>query len=185
MYKRKNDIVFLSAIIGLHWAVSFPLNSWFSETMPRHQLLQLPAMLILGIVAGWQFSKRIRPGISGSISIFIVVMASLIFWMLPHSIDRSVISPAFNRLMHINIFGVGFFCIPAIRNLILELRVLFLGMIAAMFIAAGYTLTSYDTLLCSSFDIIQQQETGAKLIIIGASLFALNLFVFFRGLGRT
>ncbi len=86
--------------------------------------------------------------------------------------------------MHINLFAVGFFWLPAMRDLILELKILFLGMIAAMLIAAGYTLISYDTLLCSAFDIIQQQETGGKLIIIGVSLFALNLVVFFRGLGR-
>lgn len=185
MFKRKADIIFLIIIAGLFWLISFPLNDWFSETMPRHQVLQLPTMMILGVLSGWRFSSKICPEVSWSVAIYIFVMASLIFWMLPHSVDIAVINPFFNRVMHLNMFAAGLFFIPAMRGVILELKILFLGMIAAMIIAVGYTLINYDILLCSAFDIVQQRETGNRLIIIGLVLFVLNLFIFFKGLGKS
>lgn len=152
--------------------------------MPRHQIYQLPAMLVLGLVSGWWFSKKVQLNMSGGITGLIFTMASLVFWMLPRSIDLSVIKPAFNRMMHLNIFVVGFFLVPAFKNFILELRILFLGMLAAMCVAVGYTLTKYDSLLCSSFDIGQQRQTGHSLIIIGVILLVMVPVVFFKEVGK-
>jgi len=146
--------------------------------------MQLPAMLVIGIITGAWFAKRIRLDMSWGITVFIFIMFSLMFWMLPHSVDMAVINPAFNRLMHLNIFIAGFFFIPGLRGMILEVRILFLGMIAAMAIATGYALMVYDILLCSAFDVVQQRETGVRLLIIGLALFVFAIFTFFKNIGR-
>ncbi|MBS1749597.1 MAG: hypothetical protein JST63_06820 [Bacteroidetes bacterium] len=184
MHSKKSHIVFILVISGLFWLISFPLNQWFSETMPRHQALQLPCMLGLGMISGWRYSKFNIIATSRSIAILVFVMSSLIFWMLPHSIDYAVIHPAFNRVMHINMFVAGYLLFPVLRKTLFEIKILFLGMISAMFIATGITLVTYNLLLCSAFTIDQQKETGSLLTIIGLVLFVTTLITFFRGLGK-
>lgn len=118
------------------------------------------------------------------IAILIFIMSSFIFWMLPHSIDYAVISTSFNRIMHINMLAAGFILIPVFRHIIFEVKIIFLGMWAAMIIATGIALLAFNILLCSAFTIEQQKETGWWLIIIGVGLYAFTLFVFFRGLSE-
>ncbi len=172
--------MFILIIAGLWYIISFPFNEWFSETMVRHQLLQLPSMLALGLITGWWFSKYFSLKVSNGIAALIFIMASLIFWMLPHSIDLAVIDPSFNRVMHFNMIIAGFFFAPAMKNMIFEIKIIFPGMITAMLIATGITLLTYDMLLCSAFNIEQQKETGLRLIFAGAALFITTLVFFFR-----
>lgn len=152
--------------------------------MPRHQLLQLPALFVLGIIWGSRFSKDKVIDLSWSIAIFIFIMSSFVFWMLPHSIDVAAINAWFNRVMHINMLVAGFLLVPALRHALFEIKIIFLGMWAAMITAAGIALRVFDILLCSAFTIEQQKETGLWLIIIGTGLYAFTLFVFFSGLSR-
>lgn len=170
--------------MGAAALISFPLNEWLSETMPRHQILQLPAMFGLGIIAGHRFSKKLTLDAPWRIATLVFIMSSLIFWMLPRSVDLSVIDTSFNRVMHINMLTAGFFVVPALRNAILEIKIIFLGMTAAMITASGGVLLVFDLLLCSAFTIEQQRQTGQLMIIIGSTLYVYAFFVFFRGLRK-
>lgn len=184
MFKKKQNIIFALVIPALFILISFSLNEWFSETMPRHQLLQLPAMLVLGIISGVFFSKLSVKDVSWGIAVLIFIMSSLIFWMLPHSIDLAVINKSVNKLMNLNIFAAGFLLMPVIRNTIFEVKILFLGMLSVMVLVTGITLKVFNILLCSSFNILQQKETGFYLIIIGLSLFVFTFINFFSGLRK-
>jgi len=148
--------------------------------MPRHQLIQLPSMILLGMVTAVIFSQFSITDVYYGIAALIVVIASLIFWMLPHSIDYAVVNPWFNRIMHFNMFICGILIIASLRKMMLEVKIFFLGMCTAMMIASGISLRVFDILLCSSFDIAQQKETGTYLIGFGAFLFVLTGFIFFR-----
>lgn len=184
MFKRKQHIIFTLVIFVLFILISFLLNDWFSETMPRHQLLQLPAMIALGIISGAYFSKLSVKALYWGIAILIFIMSSLIFWMLPHSIDWAVINSSFNRIMHINMFVAGFLLMPVLRSIIFEVKIIFLGMLSAMVLATGITLKAFNILLCSSFNVFQQKETGFYLMIIGLSLFVVTFIIFFKGLRK-
>ncbi|HMW65575.1 MAG TPA: hypothetical protein PK695_06270 [Chitinophagaceae bacterium] len=111
-------------------------------------------------------------------------MFSFIFWMLPHSIDAAVIDIRFNRFMLLNMFAAGLLLYPVLKYIRFEVRILFLGMFAAMIIATGIALISFNILLCSAFNIEQQKETGAGMIKAGVLFFFLALFVFFKGIGK-
>ena len=80
-------------------------------------------------------------------------------------------------------FIAGTLLMPALRNILFEIKILFLGMLAAMMLATGITLRAFNVLLCSSFDIVQQKETGFYLIIIGFLLFVLTFITFFKATG--
>ena len=184
MFKRKKDTVFVLIILLLFILLSYPLNEWLSATMPRHQIIQLPAMFGLGLILGIHFSNLNIKKTSWGIAILIFTMASFIFWMIPHSIDNTVINATFNRVMHLNMLITGILLIAVLRNIRFEIKILFLGMLSAMMLATGITLRAFDILLCSSFDIGQQKETGFYLIIIGFLLFVLTFVVFFKASGE-
>lgn len=70
------------------------------------------------------------------------------------------------------------------RRASLEMQTAFLGMIAAMLLAAGFALRSFDILLCASFTISQQKETGFHLLGIALALFITTVIRFIRSLKR-
>jgi len=185
MYKRVTNGSIILILAILFYVVSFPLNSWFSSTMPRHQIMQLPAMLVMGIVSGTLFSMINIKGTSFGIAMLIAVMFTFIFWMIPRSIDLTIIYPWFNRVMHINMLVAGFFIPVVLRNIIFEVKIAFLLMVSAMLLTTGASLRSFTILLCSSFTIEQQKETGLYLLIIGAALFIVTLIIFFIGLAKS
>ncbi|MEO7317294.1 MAG: hypothetical protein ABIW47_19035 [Ginsengibacter sp.] len=180
MFKRKKDITFLLIVVLLFFMLSVLFNEWLSATMPRHQLIQLPALFLLGIILGNYFSSLKMNDTSLGIGALIFIMSSLIFWMLPHSIDYAVINKPFNRIMHWNMLFAGFLLRLVLRNMLFEIKILFLGMLSAMVLATGIALKVFDILLCSSFDIYQQKETGLYLIIAGFVLFIITFLFFFK-----
>ena len=184
MFKRKKDIILVLIILLLFILLSYPMNNWLSATMPRHQIIQLPAMFGLGFILGIHFSRLNIKETSWGIAALIFIMSSLVFWMLPHSIDYAVINPTFNRIMHLNMLIGGILLMPVLRNILFEIKILFLGMLSAMMLATGITLRSFNILLCSSFNIDQQKETGLYLIIIGFLLFVLTFVTFFKAAGE-
>ena len=184
MHKSKKDIIVVLVIILSFYLMSFPLNGWLSATMPRHQIIQLPVMLVLGLILGTNFSRLIIKDLYWGIAVLIFIMASLTFWMLPRSIDLSVLDHSFNRAMHFNMLFAGVLLMAVLRGIILEIKILFLGMLSAMLLVTGFTLRTFDILLCSSFDIEQQKQTGLYWIIIGSLMFLLTFFIFFKAVGQ-
>ena len=184
MYKSKRDIVVVLILLLLFYLISFPLNGWLSATMPRHQIIQLPAMFMLGLILALNFRKWIISDLSWVIAVFIFIMASLIFWMLPRSIDLSVLYPGFNMVMHFNMFLAGGLLIAVLRRILFEVKILFLGMFSAMLLVTGITLRTFDILLCSSFNVEQQEQTGLYLIIIGSLMFLLTFLIFFKEISQ-
>jgi small basic protein len=175
----KHNIILLGLIIAF-WILSYTYNDWLCETMPRHQLIQLPSMILIGLILGKIFGNKIKLELQWSISILIIAAFSVVFWMIPRSIDLAVIHADFNRLMHVDMIITGFFIKSILKNTIPEVKITFLGMISSMTIATGIALTAFNLLLCSSFTIEQQKETGKLLIIIGILLYFFTLITFFR-----
>lgn len=184
MHQRRYNIIFSGIVIAIFLVISFPANAWFSETMQRHQLLQLPSMILLGVAIGLLLKNISIADISWGIAALICVMSSLVFWMLPRSIDAAVISLSFNRLMHLNMFAAGFVSVLVLRKIIFEIRIVFLGMTSAMVLVTGIALRTFDILLCSSFNIWQQNETGLYLVIAGFVLFVVTITIFLGSLSK-
>lgn len=160
--------------------MSFSLNGWLSATMSRHQVFQLPAIFLLGLILGVNFSQLIIKDVYWGIASLIFIMASLTFWMLPRSIDLSVMNQSFNRVMHVNMLIAGVLTMVALKGIVLEIKILFLGMLSVMLVVTGFTLRTFDILVCSSFNIEQQKETGLYWVIIGSLMFILTFFIFFK-----
>jgi len=181
--KIRTLIVFSVFVFVFFWA-SGPANEWFSRTMPRHQVLQLPLMFGLGILLEAAFPKVVIRSFPWCVAILVLVLGALIFWMLPRSIDWAALDPGFNRIMHVTMVAAGFASLAALRRAPEEMRMAFLGMISAMLLAVGFTLRTFEVLLCSAFTVEQQKETGMALVGIGATLLLITMGSFLRGLRR-
>lgn len=184
MFKRKTTLIVVPITLILFYLLSYQFNDWLSVTMPRHQLIQLPAMLMLGVVLAYGLYRPSLKDIYWGIASLVFVMASLVFWMLPRSVDYAVINTGFNRVMHVNMIICGFLLVTVLRDVIFEIKILFMGMVTAMLLATGITLRVFNILLCSSFDINQQKQTGLYLLIAGIILFGVTIVVFFRSPGK-
>jgi len=165
--------------------VSFPLNEWFSLTMVRHQILQLPYMFILGSITGQIFNPARCKNRSLKIALLIAAMATLVFWMLPRSIDLTIIYPWFNRAMHGSVFIAGIATVWGLCENFFEAQIAFPLMLAAMLITGGAALRSFTILLCSSFTLADQQATGFYLMGIGTLIFIGTIVFLVRQLGAT
>lgn len=179
--KIRTVSILLAFVLVFFWA-SVLANGWFSQTMPRHQVLQLPLMIGLGALLGAGFPKATIRNPSWGVAALILVMGSWIFWMLPRSIDWAVLDSGFNRLMHANMVAAGFLAVAALRRASEEVRMAFFGMVSAMLLAVGFTLRTFDVLLCSSFTVGQQQKTGLVLAGLGAGLLLVSMGTFLCGL---
>lgn len=149
--------------------------------MARHQLIEFLGLFSLGIIWGGSQKKLNVKNLPWGISILIFISFSMIFWMIPRSVDLAVIQPNFNKIMNVHILLCGVLVLPVLRNTIFEVQLVFIGMTAAVLIASGIALKSFDILLCSTFDIPQQKETGGYMLLLGLALFIFNVvFLFFK-----
>ncbi|MCO5249710.1 MAG: hypothetical protein M9887_12270 [Chitinophagales bacterium] len=144
--------------------------------------MQLPAMIILGLIIGWTFPKLKIKDLSWGVTLLIICMASLIFWMIPRSIDMTIVYPSFNRVMHVNMLLFGWILVAVFRCIIFEVKIVFLLMVSGMLLSSGITLRVFKIVLCSSFTMEQQRENGFYLLIIGLTIFVVTIFLFFRQL---
>jgi len=166
MYKTKKIIPFVIILIILY-VILVVLNKWLTATMPRHQLIQLPSAFVLGYFS-YRFLFKIKISDNGSvISVIIFVIASIIFWNIPRSIDYAIIYRYMNIAMIINMFVCGYLLKASLLNTSFEIKIAFWGMLSAMLLASGMVLHTFNILICSVFNLQQQQETGLYLILIG------------------
>ena len=66
----------------------------------------------------------------------IFVMFTLIFWMLPKSVDLAALSAKFDKVMNVHIFIAGLLTISVVKDTIFEIRIFFLGMMSGGFLAS-------------------------------------------------
>lgn len=180
MLRRKKYIVIILLAIIVFYVFSFALNSWLSLTMQRHQLIQLPVMILIGMSLGYMYPKVAIRDLSWAISAFIIVMSSLTFWMIPRSVDYTIMHVGINRLMHLNMILVGIGLVAIFRKVMYEVKIYFLGMISAMLMVSGVTLRIFAIQLCTSFNIDMQKETGFYMIILSVCFFLYTVITVFR-----
>lgn len=176
-------LLFFTAIVLV--VIAFPMNEWLAKTMLRHQLIEIPLIFFCGIFTGRYIWKLSAKDSYIAVSMIIFIMFSLIFWMLPKSVDLAALSPSFNKIMNIHIFIVGWLTTSVLKDTIFELKIFLLGMIAAKLMAVGVTLRVFNLLLCSAFSIEQQEETGFYMILLAIVLFIYTTYVLIQGISRT
>lgn len=174
---------------SLAWALAVlvlaasPLDDWLDGVMPRLLLLEMPAWIALGWLAGSRVPRRPRAwnphGLAG-LGFFVGAVG---FWMIPRSVDLIGSSGLADQAMHATLLVAGAGLALSLPSMPFVLRSA-LGIYgASMTFALGMLYTRYSALLCGTFDLAQQRAAGRYLLaatpvvvvlVIGASARALD-----------
>lgn len=173
-------------VLAVALLAASPLDDWLDRAEPRLLLLEIPGWLALGYVAGRRFRGKswvvtVNPlGLTG-LAFFV---GSLGFWMIPRSVDRIGTSELADQLMHANLLAAGL-ALSASRSL-MPFVVRSAGAIYAtsMIFALGMVYAHYSALLCGTFDLAQQRETGHWLLLAFPVVVALTVISGARALAR-
>ena len=172
----------------LAWSVeavvlaSPPLHGWIHAVMPRLLLLEVPAWLALGWLVGRGRQRALRPFNPHGLTGLVFFLGALGFWMIPRSVDWVSTSVSADWIMHATLLGAGAALAASLPTMPFVLRGA-LGIYgASMTFALGMIYSGYSALLCGTFDLAQQKDTGhvllaacpvVALLVIGAGARAL------------
>lgn len=153
--------------------ISPPLDPLLDHSMAGQMALQMPLLAALGVLArGCWPGLRLRT--DGQTAAGVVFAAgSLVFWMLPRSLDATVNVWWADQLMHANWLAVGWLLAIGSGRLRFHVRFATGIYFAAMILTAGIVYASAVIPVCSNYSIRQQNLAGSLLLWIGAVLFLL------------
>jgi len=147
-----------------------------NATMPRLMLIQIPALLSLGYISSYfiksQFVLLNYRGIAG----LIFFIGSLLFWMIPHSLDMVVSSASANQLMHINLLFAGFVLAKSLPQMEFITKVTFIIYLLVMLFSLAFVYVNANILFCSVFSIEQQHMVGRYLFWESGVFFAALIY---------
>lgn len=155
-----------------------PCAQWFSATMPRHQLLQVPAMVVLGAIAArglarWAMARVPR---GWDAPLLVVAIGTVMFWMIPRSVDLAASSMAADQVMHLSWFLAGGALAYTLPRAPVVARMALGIHGVAMLAAAGLVYTLYPGLICTAYTLPQQHATG-RWMLLAAPVLAVLLWV--------
>lgn len=159
------------------YLVVFRFDPWFDAKLYRHIAGQFPLLIVLGWLSGhflWRkYIGSVAVGIHLSVIIFF--MGSLVFWMLPVSIDQAAINNRADLLLSINLWLAGALLGSQFRQMAPELKSAFLLLLSTMIIITGVVLKQINLLLCDAYTLFQQKVLGSYLFTGGLWILALSI----------
>jgi hypothetical protein len=161
-----------------------PLDTWLDRAMPRLLLVEMPAWLALGWVAGSRMGARPNAWNPGGLTGLAFFLGALAFWTLPRSVDAIGASEVVDQLMHASLLAGGAGLALSVPSMPFVVRGA-LGIYGvSMTFALGMLYASYRALLCGTFDLVQQRATGQWLLVASPFLVVLVLGGGARALDR-
>ena len=140
-----------------------PADIYLAATMERRLLIQLPAMLVLGALAGWRPAGQ-RSWRAGDLAALAFAVGAMLFWMIPRSLDLAARSRPADAALLVSAFVAGFALARSLPHLSFVITVA-LGLHAtAMFMALGIVYLHFPGLICTAYTLAQQRVTGVGLV---------------------
>ncbi len=181
-WRRISGVLWLGVLGSL---ASPPLDSYLTQTQPRFLALHIPAWLVLGYLAGHRFRRASTVawnplGLTG----LVFFLGSLAFWMIPRSVDAAALSPWVDQVLHANLLAAGFAFAWSVPAMPFVLRAAVGIYSASMIFSLGVLYTHYPALLCGTFTLGEQEQTGHLLLLLTAPIVIALLVSGYRALAR-
>jgi len=155
------------------------VDRYLDQTMQLHIIGQLLPLVVAGFIMGRtlfvEFVERnfIEYDYYGAGTVLFFV-GSIIFWMIPRTLDLAVTSQTVDYVMQAELFFSAALLGAIRRSLPFTLKTGAGIYGLAMWGSMGYGYSIYNKLLCSVYDITMQQQTG----VIILKLFPVWIIVF-------
>ncbi|MDH5681624.1 MAG: hypothetical protein OEZ36_08555, partial [Spirochaetota bacterium] len=160
--------LWLSVLIVL---VIPPVDKYLDANMSRHMLIQIPFLLVLGYLSGHRLRHKLISSNQRGLPGFIFFVGTMIFWMIPRSLDEAALSSLVDNMMHFNMLLAGFALGHSASRLTFPLK----GALAiyglSMIISMGFAYSNYNSLICAAYNLEQQRELGGYLLYLSPVLF--------------
>ncbi|SCX56023.1 hypothetical protein [Nitrosospira sp. Nsp1] len=163
-------------------------RDWLEATMSRHMLVQMPLLVILGIIAcrllpvHWQ--NAVLAGAGGSVPCVVVALFASSYWMLPRALDAALTNPLaeVGKFLSLPLL-VGFPLVLAWRRLTLIGRGFVWTNFISMLAVLGWLYIVAPVRVCNSYLVNDQEHAGWYMVIGSILLFVWWLATLFIGSG--
>src|SRR5687768_2020434 len=151
-------------------------RDWMEASMSRHMLVQMPLLVVIGIVAcrllstHWQNSVLAHVG--GSIPCVVVALFASSYWMLPRALDAALNDPLAEMAKFLSLpLLVGFPLVLAWRRLTLIGRGFVWTNFISMLAVLGWLYIVAPVRVCNSYLVNDQESAGWYMVIISVLIF--------------
>ena len=152
-----------------------PVDSFLDGSMSRHMLLQMPLLVVLGCAGGLIWPLPRLQFASLGLSAIIFAMGSMVFWMLPRSLDAAVTNTWVDQVMHLNMLTVGCFLLLSLPRMPFQAKMVFGVYSLAMALTAGVVYMTAVVPVCTTYSLQHQNEAGALLLWLCGAIFIVLL----------
>jgi hypothetical protein len=151
-----------------------PLGAMLEAGMATHMLLQYPALLLAGALAACGLPRRWREvldawnglGVSG----LLFVTLALAVLMIPRVLDLALTDGRVEFLKIASLLGCGLALVTSWRRAGLVVQGFFLGNVLPMTAVAGLLYLDAPLRVCNAYRLDEQQQVGAALVAIAATV---------------
>lgn len=169
-------LLFILAVAPSLPAFKFLLES----SMVFHMTVQIPALIGAGYWLGRQLFGNIGQipkdvELSATLSCWLWILLTSMFWMLPISLDKALISHYWDFFKVISLLLSGLLLRPALAGPKI-LTLFFVGSTVMMLFFIGYFYQDSELRLCNSYLIESQHTAGLGLILLAIILLSLAIF---------
>ena len=162
-------ILFLAAVCLSLW----PLRAIIIENMFWHMNIQIPLLIAVGVmiqIPASALSQTLSHFNAYGLNSFIVSQVILAFWMLPISIDRSIIHWEYDLAKIISLILCGWLIQVSFKKTTVVIEIFFVGYFLAMMLWVGFYYIQNDARLCNVYSQESQQYAGGGLMFFAAVL---------------
>jgi len=146
--------------------------------MTRKMVIQEGLFLACGFLLGKGISIPRDEYFGGWGLLFFIF--SLMFWMIPRSIDITEIKEIYDYLYHGDMILSGFILAKSLPQVSFIIQFFFGLYISSMIVALGLVFKSEQTPICSAYNLYQQHQVGKVLIYIGLLFYILTIVFLFK-----
>lgn len=176
LFTEKTKVMFSVSVLIIAVTPSLPFACvLIHSSMPFHMLFQIPMLILAGKLLKNK-PKNVQYSLFESTAQWLWIYLSTTFWMLPISVDKALLYPAWDIFKVLSLLITG-----AVVKVVFHsnrlLALFFIGSMTMMLFFVGVYYQQTDTRLCNAYLIESQQLTGIGLIVIACLLL---LFLFFK-----
>lgn len=151
-------------------------RDWLEASMTTHMLVQMPLLVIIGIIACHLVPARLQDSLlissGGAWPSVIVALFASSYWMLPRALDAALTDPWAEVAKFISLpFLVGFPLVLAWRRLTLIGRGFVWTNFFSMLAVLGWLYIVAPVRVCNSYLVNDQENAGWYMVIASVLLF--------------
>jgi hypothetical protein len=151
-------------------------RDWLEASMSRHMLVQMPLLVVIGIIAARLVPGRVQNSLlirfGGAWPCVIVALFASSYWMLPRALDAALTDPWAEVAKFLSLpFLVGFPLVLAWRRLTLIGRGFVWTNFFSMLAVLGWLYIVAPVRVCNSYLVNDQENAGWYMVIASVLLF--------------